>query len=775
MKIKQTAGYSLPALVALGLTSSVSGQLYWDPLGNNHWDLISENWDNNAATDNFVVWDNTGSQEAIFESNGLAEIADGGVTVGDLSTTVSLTLQSFTDNLGLITIKPGGATWNTGGLDIHFINNQLNDTPLSISSGDTLTVSGGGTFDTGEKPNGANWTAAGAILDFTEATFIRGNPGSVGQFDTVRLPGGSSYIHERNSGQTYSNNWELGAGVVRFSNRWNRQHEHDGLVSGEGTLQVDAMGGQYVRLKNAANSFSGGVIIDSTANRSELLVIGDEGVLGAVPESFDPDNIILRGGGELKLNGVTVNPNRGITLDEGGMIVNSGAPNTYGGTITGTGGLQIGRAQGGDANALILTSDTNDYTGGTQVFRGRLALGIDEALPDNTVLTVGGAGSSLFILNGYTQTLTGLEAAASNTRQIINYNGVGSPDPATLEAGTVILDITDEAEVDEEYFFGSAFGVDETTDAGKLNIVKNGEGAIGLGNVRVAGTVDVNSGTLRIGNSVGFSSVGALTNNASLVIDEELNAESLAMNSGSDTRFNWELSDWTGIPGTGFSRLTVAGTLNLASGSPLTIAVEENELANFAEENVSFVVATTSDLTADAADITVDASGFTSGNGTWAARIEGNDIYLDYTAGTASDAYSAWASGFAGLTGGFDDDDDNDGVANGLEFYFFNSDPTAPESLPSPLTVVSSTGGGNLVFSHDRPVDSSGLSAAYEWSTTLDGDWTASGSDNGGTTVTITPGTPAAAAAGYENVVVTVSSTPATLDKVFVRLAVNQP
>lgn len=773
MKIKYPLGLWLSPLLTLVFSTNALAQLYWDPIDND-WDLTSLNWENGSLPTTYVAWDNSGNQEAIFPIGGLVVIADGGVTVGDLSTTTGdLTLQSFTDNLGVISIKPGGGTWNTNGNNIVFVNDQANDTPLAMTSGDTLSIIGGGTLNTGERPNEANWAVAGAILDLVEATFVRGNPGSVGQFDTVKLAGGSTYIHERNTPQTYINNWELGAGVVRFTNRWDRQHLHEGLVSGEGTLQIDSMGGQFVQLLNTANSFSGGIIIDSSVNRSELLVIGDEAVLGAVPSSFDPENIILRAGGELKLNGVTVNSNRGITLDGGGIIVNSGAPNTYGGTITGTGGLQIGRAQGGDANGLILTSDTNDYEGGTTIFRGRLGLGIDEALPDNTVLTLGGAGSSLFVLNGFTQTLTGLETTAANTRQVINYDGPTSPAPETLEAGTVILDIEDQAEVDEEYFFGSAFGFNETTDAGKLNIVKNGEGAIALGNVRVAGSVDVNAGTLRIGDSNGTSAVGAVSNNATLIIDEELSATSLAMGAGSGTRFNWEVSDWTAAAGTGFTQLAIDGALNIALGASLTIGVEDIALANFTEASTSFIVVTSSALSVTPSDITVDASAFTSGSGTWAARIDGNNLVLDYTAGT-SDPYTAWASGFPTLTGGFDDDDDNDGVPNGLEYYFFNTDPTAADSLPAPLTVVSASGNGNLVFSHDRPVDSSGLTVSYEWSTTLNGDWTASGSANGGTTVTITPGTPVAAAAGYETVAVTTSSSPATLSKVFVRLSVGQ-
>ncbi|MGJ8724789.1 MAG: hypothetical protein ACSHYB_09555 [Roseibacillus sp.] len=769
--------------ILAAVTVSSSAQLTWLPDADILWDLTSLNWDDDGSAPE-VAWDNTGAQEAIFPDafGAFVDVADGGVTVGDLSTAGLLSLQSVTDNLGLITIKAGGATWNTGGTEIEFVNNQTNDTPLSIATGDTLTIVGAGVFDTGEKPNDAPWIAAGATLDVTEATTVRGNAATIGQFGTVKLAGNSTYVHERNSSQGYFNNWELGAGIVRFGNRFNRFSNLNGIVSGDGTLHVISHNGFFVRLNNAANTFSGGVIVDSSTNRSELQILSADAALGAVPATVDPDNIILREGGELKLVNVpSLESNRGITLDGGvdedkvGIIVMSGAPCSYGGTITGTGGLQLGRAQGADANGLILTSDTHDYTGNTQIFRGRIGLGIDEALPDDTILTIGGGGSSLFVLNGFTQTLTGLSTAANNIRQVINYDTATSPGIPT-ETGTVILDIADDPAVDEEFNFGSAFGVTVADDRGNLDVVKNGDGAIGLGTVAITGSVDINAGTLRIGNSLGACIVGDVTNDASLTIDEATTAASFTAGAGSDTTFNWEVSDWTGAAGTGFTQLAVTGDVTLDTTSSLNIVIEEAALANFTESNASFIVATIGGTpTLVPSQITLDSSGFTSGTGTWALNVVGTDVVLDYTAGAASGPYAAWSAGFARLTGGFNDDDDSDGIANGLEYYFFNSDPTVANSSTSPLCVESAAGAGEIVFTHDRPVDDSDITATYEWSTTLDGDWTASGVANGANTVTITPGTPVAAATGYETVTVTTSSVPATLEKVFVRLSVSMP
>ena len=67
-------------------------------------------------------------------------------------------------------------------------------------------VQGGGTFDTGQNPqSNANgtWQVSEVILDVTAATTVLGNAGSIGQFATVTLAGGSGFFHERNTDQGY--------------------------------------------------------------------------------------------------------------------------------------------------------------------------------------------------------------------------------------------------------------------------------------------------------------------------------------------------------------------------------------------------------------------------------------------------------------------------------------------------------------------------------------------------------------------------------------------
>ena len=384
MKFRQL--FSLAIICLIGTASGTTfAQLTWDPDGNQtsdggdgNWNNSALNWDDNGAPPN-VAW--SAGSSAIFgkksdNSTSLITV-DGfnGVTVGNITLEApngsgAVNFNTNFDGTGL-TVAAGGATWELGGRTLAFINDQTGtDTTLSMTSGDTLTItdaSGGGVFNTGEKPASATWSVGGATLDIQDGVTVRGNTASVGQFANIKLSDGSTYIHERNTPEAYaaSASWELTGNVFFDNNFNNRQFNLDGVVSGSGTLNVKDLGipetnnNGFVGLRNSANTFTGGVIVDSTNSRAELNVAAaGDGAFGAVPGTFDADNIKLVNGGELKINGATINSNRGIFLDGGGTLVLTGNPSSYGGTISGTGGLQIGRQAGSDGNRIILTSNT---------------------------------------------------------------------------------------------------------------------------------------------------------------------------------------------------------------------------------------------------------------------------------------------------------------------------------------------------------------------------------------------------------------------------------
>lgn len=94
--------------------------------------------------------------------------------------------------------------------------------------------------------------------------------------------------------------------------------------------------------------------------------------------------------------------------------------------------------------------------------------------------------------------------------------------------------------------------------------------------------------------------------------------------------------------------------------------------------------------------------------------------------------YQLWVIGSPGLIGSFGEDEDHDGLANGLEYAFFTnpleSNILATEASASP---------GTREFSIQMPLGSvrDGVTYGAECSETLDGDWTSAG-----VTVTIADG-----------------------------------
>ncbi|MDF7824756.1 PEP-CTERM sorting domain-containing protein [Pontiellaceae bacterium B12227] len=549
--------FSLIAALVVGTMGVQAQTQTWDPDGNDASDGGAGTWD--TTTGNWITaspWVN--GNNAIFGDAGAnynVTVAAGGVTVGDLAYTGThrLLFLAEADNNGMINIKSGGATWDTGGGEILLLANTSADSSLSIGSGDTLTVNGGGTFNTGEKPTGASWVAAGATLDITEATTLKGNAASVGAFSTVKLAGGSKFVHERNGDQSYANNWELGAGTVTFDNRWGRNYNLNGVVSGDGGLKAQNMANYELRLYGN-NTFSGGLEV-STASR---VVVQEASDLGSVD-----NDITLSGGGILKAEGVDFGNSRDIILSgAGGSIINAGV-NTFGGKITGDGNLQIGNSvYSGNVNTMTLTGNS-DYTGSTTIERGTLALGINDALSTNTVVTIGGGGStSRLDMNGYDQTIAGLTIAGSNTRVIRNNSATDSTLTLNVAAG-------------ESYSYGA-----NIEGSGTINIAKTGDGLQSIyrsaGFTTAIGDLAANGGTLvwdvasgEIGGAVSVGAAGTLqvgNGGTTGTIDDKNVANSglVHVNRSDDTSYAGVIS------GTGGMKVTGGGTHTLNASQTYT-------------------------------------------------------------------------------------------------------------------------------------------------------------------------------------------------------------
>ena len=132
----------------------------------------------------------------------------------------------------------------------------------------------------------------------------------------------------------------------------------------------------------------------------------------------------------------------------------------------------------------------------------------------------------------------------------------------------------------------------------------------------------------------------------------------------------------------------------------------------------------------------------------------------------AIEGYAGWILKYpdVGVLSGFNDDFDNDGHSNGVE-YFFGTDP----SVFTIGLVAGELSGNTLTFTHPLNATPAGdISASYRWSADL-GTFHADGESAGGTTVTFTQGAPSG---GMVTVMATITGTG--VDRLFVKVGVRR-
>ena len=463
---------------------------------------------------------------------------NGGTLVAGASST------TFMQGLDLANVRNGGAIIDTNGNDITIGQALLH----SMISGDAatdggLTKTGAGTLTL----SGANTYTGVTII--SEGTLKMGNDAALGTADgkTIVQSGATLDIAGFKAGLVAESaiGNELievsGSGVGGLGALVNTVAMQTKAV-GSITLLGDTTFGGTDRWDLRYGAFAvGGHTITKVGSNTVCIVsatVTDPGDIDVNAGTFriegttdykaaTPVTITVASGARLDYWGTTITHDQNFVLNGGTVSANStsspslsgtitlntgantiGAGSEYGsptltitGQITGDGGFQLsGHNSYGGTGVLVLSNTSNDYAGTTTINSGTLKLGAAGVIPDgsgkgNVILNAGTAAAGTFDLNGFSETINGLQGSSDDVLgQVIN-SDEGTTSTLTVGSGDAS---------------GTFAGVlrDNTGTGGVLALTKTGTGAQVLSGANTyTGQTTVNAGTLLV--------TGSLANNGS--------------------------------------------------------------------------------------------------------------------------------------------------------------------------------------------------------------------------------------------------------------------
>ncbi|WP_265594930.1 autotransporter-associated beta strand repeat-containing protein [Haloferula sp. BvORR071] len=536
-------------------------------------------------------------------------------------------------------------------------------------------------------------------------------------------------------------------------------------TNGIATINIGtALGGtgSFSAIRNAATANDGAVVLGAAAGTSGTLNL-NSGVLKISSRIFRQSTVTSTGivnfnGGTLTAGAnnieLATNSLTAVRMLRGGATINTdGNASTFAAPIVGMGGnglaftglpATVGTGGSGYLGAPAVTVTTSGTgTGVTAIANvsNGAVTGITITSPGDgyavgdTVtfdfVAVPGATAATAIAH----TLLAEDLAPNNTGTLTKSGGgaLTLTQPATFVGNTAVS--------------GGSLVVNTSLSSAQVNVAA---GTTLTGSMNLSGTANVD-GILAPGVAVGTAT----------------GAGALNLNGGSTLAL--QLTDWTGVAGTGFDTVDFGSIATTATAlNKLTIQVDTTGLVNFAEGTHSFVIGTAdappTGFTADNWQVAV-AGGFT-GTSPWSLGVAGNNLVLTYAPVTSG--YASWIGSFPGLSDtSSDGDPDGDGVPNVLE-YVLNSNPGTGSGSGLQLPVAAATE-TDVTFTFVRRAESkSDTTQTFLYGPAFPGTEVPVPASSSGI-FTITPDSPAV---GLETVVVTV---PRTDPQIFGRLKATKP
>ena len=429
-----------------------------------------------------------------------SDLGSGALTLKDggaLQTTSSLTdSRSVTLTSGL---SGTGGTINTGGQPSTFSG--------AFGGSGSLTVDGGGKL---VLSNATNSYAGGTTVSGNGTVLSISNDNDLGA-GALALSGGAAL--QTTAGVTDGRAVTLsgaGGGVIDVDGQ---ATTFNGAIGGSGGLTVaDTAGGGKLTLSDTANNYAGGTTIANGA----ALSVGNDAELGATGAG---NGLTFIGGTLQTTTGIT--SARAISLGSGGGTIDTtNASDIFSGAVSGGGALTKN-----GSGTLTLSDANNNYTGGTIVNAGTLA-----------VAGTGALGTGNLALDGGSTLQTQGAFVSGNTVSI---------------AGGAVIDADGQA--------SSLFG--QISGAGGLNVTDTAGG----GKVSLSGPNNYTGGTtVSAGAILGVAADGSLGNAAGSLT---LNASTLQTQAGNFTSARGvTISGGATLDADGFST-TAAGFSGMITGS----------------------------------------------------------------------------------------------------------------------------------------------------------------------------------------------------------------
>jgi fibronectin-binding autotransporter adhesin len=401
---------------------------------------------------------------------------------------------------------------------------------------------------------------------------------------------------------------------------------------------------------SAANTYSGGTIF--TGNGSAEALITNSSAFGTGQLTIQDGatiaplgaNVTLGGGNSIDLDGSPLNLGQNgnaYTLTLNGAITGNGTLNIYS-TVALNGGNTYSGNTVIDAASVIIGSTTPFGTSSVTLQNGSSL----EYSTNSTILDLSGDSSNSIVLAP--EAVLTLDADSNNGNYMGTISGNASNSLIKVDVGT-------------QYLYGTAtYGGGTTVAAGTL--VAGSSGALGTGTVTVGSgaelavasgaalTIPVALGTgASLGGTGSFSGTFTFANGSQVLPGNQIPGQYTTTLSfandvtfGSGGTYGFNVATASGVAGTDYTTLAIAGTLTIAGG-PFTIAVQSIDpgsgspgLASFTStQNYSWTLLTAASGISgfNPTYFLVDTSQFQNslGGGSFSVGEAGDTLTLDFT------------------------------------------------------------------------------------------------------------------------------------------------